>query len=115
MIDKGKAANIERNGAILKSLAPVVLFCGKQCIALRGSSEHLDTPGNPGNFLALLKLLSQHDDVLQDHLESPHVLNVTYMSPCTQNELIEVIGKHIILRDLITEIKVAKYYSGFCR
>jgi len=50
LIDKEKAANIERNRAILKSLAQVVLFCGKQCIALRGSSEHLDTPGNPGNF-----------------------------------------------------------------
>ena len=71
----------------------------------------MDTPGNCGNFLALLKLLSQHDEVLRDYLASPRLLNVTYMSPRTQNELIEVIGKHIILRDVITEIKAAKCYS----
>ena len=39
---------------ILKSVASTVLFCAKQCIALRGDAEQLDTPGNPGNFLALL-------------------------------------------------------------
>ena len=40
LIDKGKVANSERNRANLKSLAQVVLFCGKQCITLQGSSEH---------------------------------------------------------------------------
>ena len=33
-VDARKAANIERNRSILKSLATAVLFCGKQCIAL---------------------------------------------------------------------------------
>lgn len=34
-----------------------------------------------------------------------------YMSPQTQNELLDVIGKYIILRDIVKEIKVAHFYS----
>ena len=59
LINKHKAANIVRNWEILKSLAQLVLFCGKQCIAHHGSSENLHTPGNPGNFFTLVELLSQ--------------------------------------------------------
>ena len=57
-VDARKAENIQHNRIILKSLASAVLFCGRQCIALGGDAEKPETPGNPGNFLALLKLLS---------------------------------------------------------
>ena len=33
------------------------------------------------------------------------------MSPRTQNELIQVIGTHIILQDLVYEIKASMLYS----
>jgi len=62
-----KAANIEYNRRILKSLAIAVLFCGKQCIVLRGDIQKPDAPGNPGNFLALLK---------------PRVHNIIYGGEC---------------------------------
>ena len=81
LLDQRRAENIEKNRAIVKSLARAVLFCGRQCIALRGGSEQLDTPGNPGNFLALVRLLSEHDELLRNHLESPALRNVTYVSP----------------------------------
>ena len=68
--DACKAANIEYNRSVLKSMARAVRFCGRQCIALRGDSEDLESPGNPGNFLALLKLLAVHDSVLQSHLQA---------------------------------------------
>ena len=42
-IDSSKAANIERNREVLKSIARAVLFCGRQCIALRGDVTHLKT------------------------------------------------------------------------
>jgi len=80
-VDTRKAANIEHNRKILKSLARAVLFCGKQCIALRGDIEKPEAPGNPGNFLALLKLLSTNDDTLRKHLEKPAMKNATYISP----------------------------------
>ena len=110
-IDSRKAVNIERNRDILKSIARAVLFCGKQCIALRGDNEDLNTPGNPGNFLALLKLLAVHDSVLKSHLESPAMRCVTHLSPQTQNELIEVMGKHIILKGILNDLNAAPYYS----
>ena len=71
---------------MLKSIASAVLFCGRQCIALRGVSEDLDSSsGNPGNFLALLKWLATHDDVLRSHLEAPAMRCATYISPQTQS------------------------------
>ena len=91
-IDSSKTAKIERNREVLKSIAWAVLFCGRQCIALRGDVENLDTPENPGNFLALLKLLAVHDSVLKSHLETPAMRCVTRLSPQRQNELFEVMG-----------------------
>ena len=66
-------------------------------------------PGNPGNFLALHKLIAVHDLDLRTHLESPQMRCVTYMSGRTQNEIIEVLGKHIILREIVEEIKKAPF------
>ena len=96
---------------VLKSVARVVLFCGRQCIALRGDVENLDTPENPGNFLALLKLLAVPDCVLKSHLETPAMPCETQLSPQTQNELIEVMGKHIILKSILGDLNAATYYS----
>lgn len=79
VIDKEKAANIAKNRNILKSIIRAVLFCGQQCIALRCDAENLDTPGNPGNFLALLKLKAVHDLDLRTHLESPHMRCYLYV------------------------------------
>ena len=70
-IDQRRAANIKHNRAILKSIVRAVLFCGRQCIALRGDAEGGDGPGNPGNIRALLKLLSASDSLLREHMESP--------------------------------------------
>ena len=111
IINARRATNIAQNRCVLKSIARAILFCGKQCIALRGDAEQMDTPGNPGNFLALLKLLANTDDTLRNHLESPAMRCVTHMSPQTQNELIEVMGKHIILRQIVNEVKRAKYFA----
>ena len=43
---------------------------------------------------------------LKEHLlEALESTSVTYLSPTNQNEMIEVIGKKIILRDIAEEIK----------
>ena len=109
-IDARKAANIQRNRFILKSLAGAVLFCGKQCIALRGIAENTETSGNPGNFLALVKLLATHDDALRNHLETPAMRNATYISPRSQNDLIEVMGQQIF-QGIINDINASPFYS----
>ena len=61
-IDAHKPANIKHNHSLLKSIASGLLFCGRQCNALRGDREEYDAPGNHGNFLSLLKLLAVHDN-----------------------------------------------------
>ena len=110
-IDHHRAANIERNRLLLKSIASAVLFCGRQCIALRGDKEDYNSPGNHGNFLALLKLMAVHDDLLRSHLQAPQIRNATYVSAQTQNELIEVMGKHIILQSIINDVNSSPFYS----
>ena len=54
MHDTIKLINIKHNRDIIKAVANVVLYCGRQCIGLRGKEEYLNLPGNPGNFLALM-------------------------------------------------------------
>ena len=51
------------------------------------------------------------DSVLKSHLETPTMRCVTYLSPQTQNELIEVMGKHIILKGILDNLNAATYYS----
>lgn len=56
---------------IIKAVAEVILFCGRQCIALRGDSEDVeDKSGNSGNVLAALQIVATHDELLNQHLHS---------------------------------------------
>ena len=70
-VDSHKDAYIRKNRAVLMSIASAVLYCGRQCIALRGDAEDGISVGNPGNLLALLRLSVQHNEVLRQHLEAP--------------------------------------------
>ena len=84
-IDDEKRKNIIRNRHIVKCVSEAVLFCGRQCIALRGDNEVLneDSCGNTGNFLTALEMIANHDDILKQHLDNIQLSsrNVTYMSP----------------------------------
>ena len=111
MHDTKRAENIARNRHIVKCIAECVLFCGRQCIPLRGDNEGRLDMGNPGNFLSLLRMMSNHDDILRKHLEQPMFKNATYVSPSIQNEIIHIIGKDVIQAKLIEEIKNAKFFS----
>ena len=94
MVDRRRAQKIEGNRSILKCVADAILYCGRQCIALRGDAEKCNTPGNPGNFLSVLQLVAKYNPILHEHLSAPTMKCVTHMSPQTQNELLEIIGKH---------------------
>ena len=114
-IDDEKRKNIIRNRHIVKCVLEAILFCGGQSIALGGDNEVLneDSCGNTGNFLAALEMIANHDDTLKQHLDNIQLssTNVTYMSPLIQNEIIEIIGQDIILKNLLEEIKAANLYS----
>jgi len=59
----------------------------------------------------MLKVLANYDPVLKKHLQKPRQGNATYLSPHTQNELIDIIGKDIIQSDIVKEIQKAVCYS----
>ena len=67
MVDKRRAENIAENRHVLKCVAEAVLYCARQCIALRGDHEKCGSLGNPGNFLSLLNLIATHDAKLKQH------------------------------------------------
>ena len=87
------ALKVKHNCDVLRSMLKIIIFCGKQNIALRGHRERFlyteestqDT--NSGNFLALLTLLANSGDVtLQEHIKSAPK-NTQYWSPDIQNDL----------------------------
>ena len=98
------------NRHILKMIIKAILFCGKQCIALRGDHEEMSGMGNPGNFVALLSILSEHDELLQRHLQAPRDKSAQYMSPQIENEFLSVLSK-MILNDILKETRKAKFFA----
>ena len=83
-------------------------------MALRGHRQSIepDDPGtNPGNFIALLKLQSEKDKILHEHLTAPMMRNATYIRADSQNEKINVIGHKIIQEDILAEICEANFQA----
>ena len=108
LIDR-RAANIQWNRAVLESVAAEFLFCAKQCIAVCGDSKNINISGNPGNYLlSFLKWIAKYNVTLNNYLQAPEVKCVTYMSPQTQNELLDIMAKFINLCRVIKEIKQAQ-------
>ena len=88
----------------------VILTCGKQCLPLRAHREQ--TPNtNSGDFLAILRLLGKTNQTLKEHLDDPIAKNAQYLSPHIQNKIIGIIAYDILQRDLIDEVKKAKFFT----
>ena len=79
--DDTKESRVSKNRKILKWVIKTTTLCGKQCIALRGLREDINSNNNCGNFLAILKLLSETNSELKDHLDAPSAKNAIYISP----------------------------------
>ena len=59
----------------------------------------------------MLKLISNYDPVLKGHIVNPRQKNVTYVSPRIQNKINDIIGKHIIQKSILEQIRKAKFFS----
>ena len=66
---------------------------------------------NPGNFLALLAMITEDDSLLYRHLHQPRARNATYLSPRSQNDIISIIGYDIVRSKILSEVKKARFYS----
>ena len=83
---------VQNNREILKWVTKTIDLYGKQCIAFRGQRENVPfSDNNWGYFLAILKVLAQTNDDLQNHLTSPVAKNTTYLSPKNQNEILTIL------------------------
>lgn len=109
-LNQAMLQQIKDNRHIAGRISEAILFCGRQCIALRGHSENLSKEGNHGNFLAFLMEVAKYDPLLEKHLQ-PLRRNVSYLSPRSQNELIEVIGNRQIRAHILNEVREAKFFA----
>jgi len=85
------------NREILKVIIDVLLYLGRQNIAFRGYDESFLSI-NQGNFLELVKVISQYHPVIQHHLnkiQSKKKNRLTYMSHDTQNCLLKILAEQI--------------------
>lgn len=93
-----------------------VLFCGQQCIALRGHRDEngpiaQDKPvSNDGNFRNLIRLMKAVGDPgwVEQFEKMPK--NALYTSPTAQNEFAESISV-LITESILKEVDKAVYYS----
>ena len=53
--------------------------------------------------------MAENDETLRNHLHTPERQNATYISPQSQNEIINVIIQH----QLLCEIREAKFHAVF--
>ena len=108
--DKERQQRIENNTEILRWVIEVIITCGKQCLPLRAHREN--TPdANSGNILAILRLLGKTNETLKEHLDNPIARNAQYLSPQIQNKIISIIAYDTLQKDLIDEVKKAKFFT----
>ena len=91
-IDNTLLQRVADNHHVLKKIAKAFLFCGRQCIALRGDEESLVTAGNPGNFLAFLKqqASSIHASIGQSRLSSLALMHKHYDIPVDVSNTVDL-------------------------
>ena len=108
--DNERQQMIENNTEILRWVIEVIITCGKQCFPLRAHREK--TPDtNSENVLAILRLLGKTNQTLKEHLDNPIARNAQYLSPQIHNKIIDIIAYKVLQRDLIGEVKKAKFFT----
>ena len=82
-----------------------------QHLAFRGHRKVLSSTENSGNFLELLKFLS-NDPVVWEDLTwiQTQPKTVSYLSPAIQNEFISILAQHVSDK-ILEEVRGEKYHS----
>ena len=113
---------IKHNRQVLCRLLDAILFLAKQTLPLRGHRESFRSTRlpeydnscggnivNEGNFLELLKLLSQYDSILAHHLATAPK-NASYLSQDIPNDFIFSLAENVKDK-IISQLKAAHYYG----
>jgi hypothetical protein len=97
---------------ILKVIVDGILFCAKNNLALRGSSDKIGEP-NCGIFLSLMEVISHYNPIILAHLKHITESNkptISYFSHKIQNEIICIMGQKV-RQTIFEQIKKSKYFS----
>ncbi|XP_026808786.1 zinc finger MYM-type protein 1-like [Rhopalosiphum maidis] len=95
------------NRRILARLIHVVCYLGKQELAFRGHDERKSSLSK-GNYLELLELLSQEEQILKEHFLSNSLFKGT--SSDVQNDLIACITD-VVNTKIMNDLKCANFVS----
>jgi hypothetical protein len=105
-LEAAKSSQRRDRQEYLRRIVGVISFLGGQGLALRGHCE-TDDIHNKGNFIECLDLLKKFDPFLQMY-QAP--ANATYLSPSSQNEIIESCSEQV-LSNIVEEIKQSGMYA----
>ena len=90
-----------------------MIFLAQQNLPLRGHRESLhDYESSPGNFLSLVKLISNYDSVLKEHVMNVmnKVSKVSYFPHEIENEIVGILAQHI-RHTIHHNVLECKYFS----
>lgn len=111
LIDDNYRKQVMENRHYLKTLAEVLRLTAIQNISQRGHRESSDI-FNRGNFLGILNVVAQHDEIVQRSLAEGSS-NAKYTHQSIQNAILNIIS-NIIRDEIRSEIATAEYYSIIC-
>ena len=97
---------------VLRRVVAAIIFLSERGLAFRISAENLGSKQN-GNFLGVLKLITQFDPFLKEHLKkygSQGRGRQSYLSSTIYEELI-LLMKEQVEKFIVSELKSAKYFS----
>ena len=115
--DKSATSNYDRNVDIMRKIIEAVSVCARQGIPLRGHLDHgkpseesevASVSCNRGNFLAILQVLANNDEILKKHLEEGSK-NAKMTTWKIQNDIISCIAQFV--RGKIAELIDDRYYA----
>ena len=113
-IDLKELEVIEENekkwGLVIERVIAIIMTAASMNIGLRGHREVVgDGLCEGSNFLELVKLLAQFDDLLGQVISTPKG-KTKYLSPIVQNEIISLIAEETKM-SLVSQILKSPYFS----
>lgn len=102
-----RAKEVETKRKVLDRLISIILFIGRQEIPYRGKQEgiySLNENGNHGNFLELVKLASNYDSILKQHVDLSIEQSEKNKSKKGRKSLLTFLFKNFINKKLIIPV-----------
>lgn len=93
---------------ILNVLLDTVKTLSALGVAFRGHRENMQKDDYPGIYLSIIKLISRHNPILQEHIESSE--RIKYLSKTITLELLNTLAKET-RKAIVNECKAAKFFT----